>query len=65
MQALSEAERQRARVRLEKAERSATGLLRPHIQLIKNLADVLVRERELKEDALEEWLASICSNGPS
>lgn len=57
MHALSEADRQRARVRLEKAEHRAIQLLRSHMPLITKLADRLVNERELKGDELEEWLA--------
>ncbi|MEY8798800.1 AAA family ATPase [Leisingera sp. XS_AS12] len=62
---LTAEERKRLQERLDHAEDVARALLYPHKHLLKEMASVLVREREFDGEAIKCWLRDVPRQGDS
>lgn len=62
---LTAEERKRLQERLDHAEDVARALLYPHKHLLKEMASVLVREREFDGEAIKCWLRDVPRHGDS
>lgn len=60
---LKAGERKRIRERLDYAEDHARAMLSPYKQLLRDMAQALVNEREFDAEAVRSWLADVPQKG--